>query len=303
MQNSTHTIGHLLNDARQSLAALYPDGEARAICHLLFENILAMPPAALYISLDQAVDEAQERRLASAAAQLRQGRPVQHLLGYADFHGLRFLVDERALIPRPETEELVAWALQSDNANACSALRVLDVGTGSGCIAVTLAKRRPCAIVHAWDVSEEALSVARKNARLNGVQVHFEKKDVLRVTASRLEAPASLMRPTQNSEFKYDLIVSNPPYVCESEKAQMRDNVLRYEPHVALFVADGDPLIFYSAIARLAQNALSERGEIFVEVNERLGREVMEVFTRSGFLSVELRSDLCGKPRMINAKR
>lgn len=293
MQNSTHTIGHLLRHTRQSLAGLYPEREARAICHLLLEHILGVAPSKLYILPEQAVDAAQEQRVASAAAQLRQGRPIQHILGYAEFYGLRFLVDERVLIPRPETEELVEWVLTSAGAalrllDVGAALRLLDVGTGSGCIAVALARRLPGAAVCAWDVSEEALTVARKNARLNGVQVHFEKKDVLCADSATLT---------------YDFIVSNPPYVCESEKERMHANVLRYEPHTALFVKDSDPLIFYAAIAGLAQNALSERGKIFVEVNERLGQEVADVFRRSGFSSAELRSDLNGKPRMVSASR
>jgi release factor glutamine methyltransferase len=288
MQNSTHTIGYLLSSVRQSLADLYPAREARAICHLLFENILGVAPAALYISLDAPVDAAREQRIAAAAAQLRQGRPVQQVLGSAEFYGLRFLVSEHVLTPRPETEELVEWALKSADAGA--ALRVLDIGTGSGCIAVALAKYLPCAAAYAWDISAEALSIARKNAALNGVQVRFEERDILR------EAPAISAQP-------YDLIVSNPPYVCESEKAQMHSNVLRYEPHVALFVGDDNPLIFYDAIAAFAQKSLSESGAALVEVNEKLGREVADVFTRSGFLSVELRRDVNGKPRMIKAKR
>jgi release factor glutamine methyltransferase len=286
MQNSTHTIKYLLDYVRQSLAGLYPAREAQAICHLLFENILGVAPAMLYISLEKAVDAAQARRIKNAAAQLGQGRPVQQALGCAEFFGLTFLVNEHVLIPRPETEELVGWALE--NADGRSALRALDIGTGSGCIAVALAKRLPSAEVHAWDISEKALSVARKNARLNGVQVHFEKRNIL---------------TNENSKFKYDLIVSNPPYVRESEKAHMHDNVLRYEPHTALFVEDGDPLVFYSAIAGFAQTALSESGEIFVEINERLGREAVDVFTRNGFLSAALRRDVNGKPRMIRAKR
>ena len=287
MQHSPHTIGHLLRYTRQSLAGLYPAREAQAICHLLLEDALGISPAMLYISLEQAVEAAQAQRVLSAAAQLRQGRPIQHILGYAEFCGLKLRVDGRVLIPRPETEELVEWTLQ--HANAGAALRLLDVGTGSGCIAVAIAKRRPDAEVCAWDVSEEALTVARKNARLNGAPVRFEKRDVLRYAGCSTPA--------------YDFIVSNPPYVCESEKAQLHDNVLRYEPHAALFVEDGNPLIFYSAIAELAQTALREKGEIFVEVNERLGQAAMEVFIRSGFPSVALRSDVNGKPRMIRAKR
>ncbi|MDR3189477.1 MAG: peptide chain release factor N(5)-glutamine methyltransferase [Prevotellaceae bacterium] len=288
MQNSTHTIKYLLDYVRQSLADLYPAREAQAICHLLFENILGVAPATLYILLENAVDAAHEQRIRDAAAQLRQGRPIQQVLGRAEFCGLTFLVNEHVLIPRPETEELVEWALRSADARA--ALRVLDVGTGSGCIAVALAGKLPRAAVDAWDVSEDALSVARKNAALNGVQVHFEKRDIL-------------CEATKSGAQRYDLVVSNPPYVCESEKRQMHRNVLRYEPHVALFVDDKNPLIFYSAIAELAQKALRENGEAFVEVNEKLGQEVADVFTRHGFLSVELRRDVNGKPRMIRAKR
>jgi release factor glutamine methyltransferase len=299
MQNSTYTIKYLLGYTRQSLADLYPAQEAKAICHLLLENILGLTPAALYISLENTVGAAQERRLKAAVAQLRQKRPIQQVLGKAAFYGLEMRVDGHTLIPRPETEELVAWALNSRRLAAAAAggsgrreapaLRALDIGTGSGCIAIALAKHLPDAAVHAWDASEQALDIARQNAALNGVPVYFEKKDIFQISDTEIQ--------------KFDVIVSNPPYVCESEKAHMHDNVLRYEPRAALFVQDDSPLIFYDAIAGFAQRALSDGGEVFVEINENFGRETMNVFTRSGFSPVELRRDVNGKPRMVKAKR
>ncbi|MDR1024059.1 MAG: peptide chain release factor N(5)-glutamine methyltransferase [Prevotellaceae bacterium] len=295
MQNSAHTIKYFLNYIRQNLEDSYPAQEARAICHLLLENTLGMTPAVLYASPEKHVEAAQEQQLVEAVAQLRQKRPIQQVLGKAEFYGLTMLVDEHVLIPRPETEELVAWVAKSCQPLASvgslgnSALHMLDIGTGSGCIAIALAKNLPAAAVHAWDISEKALHVARQNAVRNGVQIHFEKMDILHVPQPRSQ--------------KYDVIVSNPPYVCESEKAQMHDNVLRYEPPLALFVRDDNPLVFYAAIAGFAQKALSDGGEVFVEINEKLGPETMEVFTRSGFSSVELRRDINGKPRMARAKR
>ncbi|MDR1342781.1 MAG: peptide chain release factor N(5)-glutamine methyltransferase [Prevotellaceae bacterium] len=292
MQNSAHTIKYFLDYARQSLEGSYPAQEARAICHLLLENTLGMTAAALYASPEKPVEAAQEEQLTEAIAQLRQKRPIQQVLGKAEFYGLTMLVDEHVLIPRPETEELVAWVAKSCQPPASagsSTLRVLDVGTGSGCIAIALAKNLPAAAVHAWDISEKALSVARQNAMRSGVQVRFEKMDILHV-------------PQLHGQ-KYDVIVSNPPYVCESEKEQMHDNVLRYEPPLALFVRDDNPLVFYAAIADFAQKALSNGGEVFVEINEKLGQETAEVFARSGFSSVELRRDVNGKPRMARAKR
>jgi release factor glutamine methyltransferase len=294
MQNSTYTVKYLLSYTRQGLADLYPAQEAKAICHLLLENILGLTPAALYISLENTVGAAQERRLKAAVAQLRQNRPIQQVLGKAAFYGLEMLVDGRALIPRPETEELVAWALNSRR--EAPTLRALDIGTGSGCIAIALAKHLPDAAVHAWDDSEQALDLALQNAALNGVQVYFAKKDIF-------QASDRISQLSDAEIQKFDVIVSNPPYVCESEKAHMHDNVRRYEPHAALFVQDDNPLAFYDAIAGFAQRALSDGGEVFVEINENFGRETMNVFTRSGFSPVELRRDINGKPRMIKAKR
>jgi release factor glutamine methyltransferase len=295
MQNSTNTIKYFLAYVRKSLEDSYPAQEARAICHLLLENILGLPPAALYASPEKHVEAAQEQQIMEATAQLGQKRPIQQVLGMAEFYGLTMLVDEHVLIPRPETEELVDWVVSSRQPLACGGssgapkLRVLDVGTGSGCIAVALAKNLPDAATYAWDISEEALDVARKNAARSGVQIHFEATDIL--------------HPPQLHKLKYDLIVSNPPYVCESEKEQMHDNVLRYEPPLALFVRDDNPLVFYAAIAGFAQKTLSDSGEVFVEINEKLGQEVVSVFSCSGFSSVELRRDINGKPRMVRAKR
>lgn len=295
MQNSMHTIKYFLGYTQKSLEDLYPAQEAKAICHLLLEHILGMATAALYAWPEKLVGAAQGRQIEEATAQLRQSRPIQQVLGKTEFCGLTMLVDERVLIPRPETEELVAWAVESSQtrtsggSSASPTLRVLDIGTGSGCIAVALAKCLPHATTSAWDISEEALSVARQNATLNGVNIRFANVDILNTSAL----------PTQ----VFDLIVSNPPYVCESEKAHIRDNVLRYEPHRALFVRDDNPLVFYSAIADFAQKALRDGGEIFVEINENLGQETAAVFTRSGFPTVELRRDVNGKPRMVRAKR
>jgi release factor glutamine methyltransferase len=291
VQNTEHTVKSLLDFVKNSLAPCYPSQEARALAHLLLESLLNMRPATLYVSLEQPVDAERAAQVEDAVAQLLAMRPVQYVLGRAEFCGLPMLVNEHTLIPRPETEELVDWAVKRCAAlPAGAALRALDVGTGTGCIAVALAKQLPQAEVHAWDVSAAALAVARRNAELNGVQVHFAQVDML---AAGDVAPVGGVR----------LIVSNPPYVCESEKRQLRDNVLRYEPPVALFVPDSDPLLFYRALAGLAQRALTGDGELFVEVNERFGAATAALLAQRGFATVELRSDINGKPRMVRAAR
>lgn len=222
------------------------------------------------------------------AAQLAAGRPVQYVTGRAEFCDMTFHVDEGVLIPRPETEELVLWAEQC--ANTHTNPHILDVCTGSGCIAIALAARLPQAEVTALDISHAAIETARRNAGINRVNVRFVEDDAL-----------SGMQSLKNEKF--DIIVSNPPYIPQSEMAAMHINVTRYEPHMALFVDDADPLVFYRAIARSAHELLTENGYLLFEAHETLAESTAEMLRKEGFDDTELRYDLFGKPRMTCSRQ
>jgi release factor glutamine methyltransferase len=225
-------------------------------------------------------------QIMSITKRLLSHEPIQYILGETEFYGLKFRVNQAVLIPRPETEELVDWIIR-DHKN--SALTIVDVGTGSGCIAVTLAKNLIQSTVYALDVSEQALEQAKANAQLNEVVVQFFQTDVLK-------------QPWPGFTKKPDLIVSNPPYVTQKEKKQMQANVLDYEPSLALFVSDDDPLLFYREIATQARNLLADEGWLYFEINEALGNQTATLLEALGYRQIELRADINGKHRMIKAQ-
>lgn len=273
------------------LAGVYPPGEARAVARVLLEDAFGITLADVYAGKVREFSPHELERLHSMADRLEKGEPVQYVAGTAQFGGLTFEVSPGVLIPRPETLELVEWAagdFSTRTGKGNRHMRVLDIGTGSGCIAVTMAVRLVGAQVTAVDISEKALGVARRNAARNGVQVEFAVCDIL--------------SPGADIAGNFDVIMSNPPYVCRSERAGMHRNVLDYEPHEALFVDDTDPLVFYRAIARFAAAYLAPGGAVYVEINRRFGRETADVFSAAGFASVELRKDSADNPRMIKAK-
>lgn len=220
----------------------------------------------------------------SVLIQLKTQKPIQYILGETSFYGLTFLVNEYTLIPRPETEELVQWILETNPTS--SEIALLDIGTGTGCIPITLKKNLPKATVFASDVSEKALEVATKNASMNQVDVTFLQNDIL--------AAITL-------EQQFDVIVSNPPYVRELEKKEINTNVLQFEPHLALFVADNDALLFYRKITQLAQEYLLPNGQLFFEINQYLGPEMVALVASYGFKEIELRQDIYGNDRMLRA--
>lgn len=278
---------------RQIVDTLVPkveEREARALAFVVLEDAFGLSHTDIYLGKDTAFSEDDTIRLEKILRRLEQGEPVQYVIGTAQFCDLTFRVTPDTLIPRPETEELVGWVASLLPSEApCS---VLDVGTGTGCIAISLAKQFPKAQVTAWDISEEALAVARQNAQVNGVTVDFRRTDVLEVVnESAASAPSS--------DVLY--IVSNPPYICERERTEMEAHVLDYEPASALFVPDTDPLLFYRALARLGQQL--HAAAVLVEINQAYGQETVEMFQSSGYSNVELRRDIYGKDRMIKAVR
>ena len=270
------------------IATSYEDGEARAIARILIEELFGLSYTDIVCGATDRLSADDTLRLDTAVRRIEQGEPLQHVLGYADFCGNRFGVNASVLIPRPETEWLVdeGEKLMNSVSNAAppTQKRILDIGTGSGCIAISLKLRLGEAYVEAWDISEEALRTAESNAKALKAEVAFCKRDALRA---------------EESVAPWDLIVSNPPYICDSERADMDDNVLLHEPHTALFVPDDDPLRFYRAIARYALHSLSNGGSLLFECNTRYAEATGEMMREMGFEDVTVNDDCFGLPRFV----
>ena len=287
------------------LAERYGLDEARAIVRLVLGERFGLSMADILCDKVTELSADDRTDLEKMMLRLENGEPVQYVLGSTTFCGRQFFVNESVLIPRPETEELCRWMVEERGLrNEEREVRILDIGTGSGCIAITLAAEMPDAQVSAWDISEQALAVARKNADSIGVKVNFEQVDVL-----NLQFPIN--NSTLNSQLStttYHLspitcIVSNPPYICDNEKIAMKPHVLEHEPHVALFVPDDDPLLFYRAIADFAIQSLKPDGWLYFEVNSLYIKELKTMLAEKGFENIEVKIDLFGKERMIRAKK
>ena len=268
----------------QRLVPVYGKGEAQAIARLIYEVRYGLTLSDLLMGRDSNVPQDE---LEQIAIRLERQEPVQYILGQAEFCGRTFIVNKHVLIPRPETAELCQWII------ATNATHILDIGTGSGCIAITLAAEMPEAEVTAWDISKEALKVAEENAKRTNVHVKFEQVDALHLTSDICH---------QTSDV-FDLIVSNPPYICNKERVAMEANVLEHEPHTALFVPDDDPLLFYRAIAQYGQTALKEGGWLYFEMNPLYAEPLREMLSKMSYHDIEIKKDQYGKQRMIRAKR
>lgn len=267
------------------LSALYSEREVRNILLLVLEDIFGFTRSELLVSKEIALSDAQLKDLDQISSRLQTGEPVQYVIGFTYFDDLKIGVAPGVLIPRPETEELVSWIHESIQSNR--KLKIEDWCTGSGCIALALKNRMPDVDVTGMDVSPEALEIARSNAKDLHLDVSFELHDALNI----------------EKEGKVDVIVSNPPYIPWLEKAQMHQNVTGFEPDLALFVPDEDPLLFYRAIAEYASRNLEENGFLFFELHESFGEETKTMVEQLGFSSVEIRKDLQGKDRMLKAIR
>jgi release factor glutamine methyltransferase len=267
---------------KESLKAYYPESEISALARIAVEYITGKPYPQVCLDSSPFSPELQAQTDV-ILDRLKRYEPVQHITGEATFYGLTFCVGPNVLIPRPETEELVELIL---NENKKPNPDVLDIGTGSGAIAITLAKRRGAGTVSAWDVSPEALALAQQNAERNGVNISFARVDVLQ------DYP---------EDKRFDIIASNPPYVLESEKSAMERNVLDYEPHIALFVPDNDPLLFHKRIADIAIRLLNPGGKLYFEINQAKGQEVVAMLKEKGFTEVALFQDLSKKDRIVRA--
>ena len=284
------------NELWRQLVQIYDEGEAKAIARMVYEERFGLTLSDIYLGRETQLSAADQTELQFIAKRLLQGEPIQYVLGQADFCGRTFMVNEHVLIPRPETEELCQWIVGSEQRKVISdKYSFLDIGTGSGCIACTLAAEVPEAEVTAWDISEEALKIARENANHNNVHVTFEQVDVLNLTSP---LPFGGGRGEALS-----LIVSNPPYICNKERAAMEPNVLEHEPHSALFVPDDDPLLFYRAIAQFGQTALKQGGWLYFEINPLYAEPLCDMLCDMRFCCIETKTDQYGKQRMIRAQR
>ncbi|WP_413999004.1 peptide chain release factor N(5)-glutamine methyltransferase [Flavobacterium sp. W1B] len=273
----------------QELTPIFDAGEAESFFYLILEEKHQLKRVDLALHPDLSFSEEEIASWNAILEQLKLEIPVQYLLGKTSFYGLDFEVNENVLIPRPETEELVEWIILNQQTNKSkNQPKILDIGTGSGCIAISLAKNIPNAQVYAIDVSEKALATAQKNAKINTVDVTFLNQNILE---------------TEDLGQQFDIIVSNPPYVRNLEKQEIKKNVLDNEPHLALFVEDNDALIFYRKIAELAQKNLTINGQLYFEINQYLGKEMIELLEEMGFKNIELRKDIYGNDRMIFGKR
>lgn len=282
------------NELWHLLAQRYDEGEAKAIARMTYEVRFGLTFSDLCLGKDTQLSADDQTELEEIAQRLSQGEPIQYVLGQAEFCRRTFLVNEAVLIPRPETEELCRWIAESEKRKVISdKCSILDIGTGSGCIAITLAAEMLGAGVTAWDISKDALEVARENAKRTGVHVSFEQVDALHLTSDILH---------QTSEV-FDLIVSNPPYICNKERATMETNVLEHEPHTALFVPDDDPLLFYRAIAQYGQTALKEGGWLYFEINPLYADALADMLRMMSYHDIEIKEDQFGKQRMMRARK
>lgn len=272
-------LREIRNIYRKELEAIYPREEIDAFFYLGIEALLGLEKFILVLDPDMVVDKENESGLFQLLQGLKEQVPIQYLLGQTEFLGRKFKTGPGVLVPRPETEELVHWLLESGH----EASDILDIGTGSGCIAVSLGAAMQTARISALDVSDKALEYCKENAETYGVSINFIRADIL----------------SDDPDGQWDVIVSNPPYVLESEKMEMRENVLRHEPDLALFVPDEDPLRFYDRIAAYAAEHLNTGGSLYFEINEAYGSEMVKLLESHNFTSVELRKDIFDKDRFI----
>ncbi len=266
-----------------ALAGIYDEREAESVVNILFEDYLGISRIQRLTNTNLEISEEQLKKWESAIEKLKNAVPVQHITGFSEFYGHQFSVDENTLIPRPETEELVHLIIS--NAERKPNLKILDIGTGTGCIAISLALGLNNASVEAWDIAEGAIAVAKKNASAINAKVNFEINDVL----------------NSDSEEKYDIIVSNPPYIPNQEFDTMHVNVTKYEPGSALFVPDNDPLLFYRKIGELGLKSLNEGGRLYFEIHGNFGNETKSLLEQQGYQNIQIHQDLNGKDRMISA--
>jgi len=285
------TLKELQHNFHNQLDAIYDNNEVSGFFSLLLEHYLNLKPIELVLHPNFQVSNTDCDHFDVAINRLKQEEPIQYIIGKTEFFGLPIKVNQHTLIPRPETEELVQWIINDHKSIHKQQISILDIGTGSGCIAIALAKNLPNAKVYGLDVSEAALKVAKENAALNDVELNLIASDIFVSSSIKVDSES----------LKFDIIVSNPPYVREQEKSQIKKNVLEHEPHLALFVKNDDPLLFYRAISAFAVHNLKPKSVLFFEINQYLGAETKQLLSSFNFKSIELRKDINGNDRMLKA--
>lgn len=294
MKIVSNKVSDIIHFFRSELDGLYDKGEIETFITYCFETYTEMKRATIFLNSTRTVSESELLKFNFAVKDLKRHKPIQYILGVADFYGMKLNVNPHVLIPRPETEELVQLVIIDNGKwkmkNGATPLTILDIGTGSGCIAIALKKNIPQAVVHAIDLSDDALKTARQNALENNTEIVFSQQDILAENVSI------------NNDTLFDVIVSNPPYIKLSEQSTMSSNVLDYEPHTALFVPNEKPLLFYEAIANFAIRFLKPNGKIYFEINQQSGNEVVQLLKEKKFSEVELIKDLNNNNRIVTAQ-
>ena len=289
-------LKEIKNNFHEQLDVLFGKEEVESFYFILTEYLHGLNRIDLALDPNFEISEEEARKWEVIILELKTEKPIQYIIGETWFYDSKFYVNEHTLIPRPETEELVDWIVSHLQINTSThQQKILDIGTGTGCIPISIKKNIPQAEVFSIDVSEEALKVASKNAIENKVEVNFILQNILEVE--------KLSIINYQLPIKFDVIVSNPPYVRNLEKQKIKKNVLEYEPHLALFVEDNDALLFYRKIAQLAKENLVENGQLFFEINQYLGKETVELLEQLGFKNIELRKDIYGNDRMIKCSK
>ena len=269
---------------KDKLKDFYPERELSSIIKILLTEFFSLSSIEIYGGKDKIFSQKEMDDLDVIIERLKKYEPIQYILGYEMFYGRKFKVTKATLIPRPETVELIDWIISDSKDGDC---KIVDIGTGTGCIAISLAANLSGSKVEGWDISEDALKVASDNAAINGVYVKFRNIDILKFTPQA---------------DKYDVIVSNPPYITEAEKSEMDSNVLDWEPNIALFVNNNDPLLFYRKIAYIAKETLRNNGRLYFEINRNFSKEMVDMLKEIGFVDIEVRKDCFGNDRMVKAK-
>jgi len=304
------TLLELKTEFLDTLTPLYPKEEVLSFYKLLIDYKLNLSKVDIALNPNQIISQTNLNSFSEALAALKTEKPIQYIIGRTEFYGLAFYVNQQVLIPRPETEELVEWIIsdrrqETGDGRQKKTINILDIGTGSGCIAISLAKNLADASVYAIDISEKALQIAKQNAVLNKVSIEFIEHDILNPNAiqtpNTLEENHNSVIQGEAKNLKYDLIISNPPYVRQSEKKAMQKNILENEPHLALFVENDNPLLFYDRIADFAKENLTKNGKLYFEINQYLGQETVALLQDKGFITIELKKDLFGNDRMVRA--
>ncbi|WP_455498959.1 peptide chain release factor N(5)-glutamine methyltransferase [Coprobacter sp.] len=270
---------------QDSLRGIYSPGEIKALTRIIFEEVCHYTLTDILLHKNNILSASKRQEIAIITKRLQQNEPIQYIIGHTEFYGIKIHVAPGVLIPRPETGELIDCILKDNTGFKGS---ILDIGTGSGCIALALAKNFPDAQVEGWDISPKALKIANKNASKTNLQITFSLKNILTLN------PSTISR-------RYELIVSNPPYICEWEKKDMEKNVLNYEPHLALFVPDSDPLLFYRKIGEAGKKLLSPGGKLYFEINALLWKESTSLLESLGYKNICITKDISGKNRFISA--